>query len=58
MTHDPRRYAQTAGGKDDDLGFDPDSPDVEDPQTDPPHPPPIDNPAHHSEPQDEPPRQG
>lgn len=33
------------GGKDKDLGFDPDSPDVKDPGTDPPHPPPIDNPA-------------
>jgi len=31
--------------KDEDLGFDPDSPDLEDPATDPPHPPPIDNPA-------------
>ena len=35
--------------QDNDLGFDPDSPDVNDPATDPPHPPPIDNPAHHSD---------
>ncbi len=58
MTHAPHHYAQSAGGQDDDLGFDPESPDVEDPQTDPPHPPPIDNPAHDPERHDEPQRQG
>ncbi len=58
MTLEPHSYVQTAGGKDDDLGFDPDSPDVNDPATDPPHPPPIDNPAHHPNKQQEPPQQG
>ncbi|MDE1167738.1 MAG: DUF6021 family protein [Pseudomonas sp.] len=45
--------AQHAGGQDDELGFDPDSPDVTDPMTDPPHPPPIDNPAKKPEQEDQ-----
>ncbi|QKZ05794.1 MULTISPECIES: DUF6021 family protein [Pseudomonas] len=45
MTSDSKAPTDTSSGKDEDLGFDPDSPDVNDPATDPPHPPPIDNPA-------------
>ncbi len=45
MSSDSKAPTDTSSGKDKDLGFDPDSPDVNDPATDPPHPPPIDNPA-------------